>query len=83
MAQSGKKPKEVFKITWDDSNGTLEVDVEGKIGKFKRAGTNAPWDHVSGAVDTSSGGPPKADLVVDKQSPGCIYVKTGSGWKMV
>jgi len=83
MAQSAKRPKEVFKITWDDSNGTLEVDVEGKKGKFKRAGTNAPWDHDTGAVDAPPGGPSKQDVVVDKQSPGCIYVRTGAGWKMV
>jgi hypothetical protein len=84
MAKNGKKPKpkEVFTIIWDDSNGTLEVDVEGIKGKFKRAGTSIPWDHDSGAIDWPAG-PPNQDIVVDKQSPGCIYVRTGAGWKRV
>ena len=71
--------KERFIIDWDDNHMTVKAG--NRSASFKK-NSNGKWDHDSG--ENNAGDPPNDHImVVHKQSPGCIYVKTGAGWKMV
>ncbi len=76
--------KEGFSIDWDD----LDLEVKAGPGgwaKYHRNTITDPWTLVSGNDQPGAppGNPHNQSVVVHKHSPGCIYVRTGAGWKMV
>ena len=81
MAKPEPKPKkkDTFSIEWSDLDLVVGVNKK-KQGQFHRNTITDPWQLVSGGED---GCPPPISVAVDRQSPGCIYVYTASGWKRV